>query len=509
MILDNDNSVWLGTEDSHRSFLRMVRAQEDGSLLRLSLENPELQALSNRNNNEDYRIGEDFVQVQDGVAVISIKGGLVSSYAWYNSWFGVISYEEIRDAMQIAMEDDNVKKIMLDVDSPGGAVAYLDELADFIYSVDKNVKPVHGHVTSHAFSAGYWLICSCRIVQVSKMAQVGSIGVIMTTVSYAKMLEDAGVEYTYIRSGEFKALGQPGEKLSDTAKEEYKEIVMELHEFFEAQVIRGRGSLAVKNKVEWNSGKTFLPKRAMELGLVDGINTFDGHIAKLYENGNNGSQMSDSTNISLSKEAIMKTKLLTAEQQKKLASGVPLDKLGLSAEDLEKVKAELEGKVENPAASAEESGEKASDKENDLGAEENLEDGGDEDLSANSNLLKINADLNKQLARFELKLEQEVEAHEKTKTDSVATITHLEATQAKLKTVATEATNKLQVAVGAQETSLESLDAIAILKVYGEAKETFEATFNVGATSSIAIDEDRDAQTSQTPKNEIKKVNQE
>jgi len=500
MVFDK-SKVWFGTQESHQCVVDMLAAKANGTLSALLESNKSLQARAAYDDDEDYRIGAGMVEVVNGVAVISVKGSLVASYAWYNSWYGLVSYEEIRDAMMIAMDDDNVKKILLDVDSAGGSVAYLDEIGDFIHYVDKNVKPVEGHTSSHAHSAGYWLLASCRKITVSRMATTGSIGVIMTMVNYADALEEQGVQYTYVRSGKFKALGQSGEKVSPEALAEAEEFVLELFDYFIAQVLRGRGGSAQTHKSEWVTGKTFLPPKAIAYGLVDEVNSFDGHVAQLFESSNNVYFSGNDT--SLSKEAIMKLKMLTASQQARLASGTPLAELGLSTEDLAKAQEELQASIDS------ENEEKVTDAEGGEGEnlEANDEEGGAEasdeetivaeDTSA---LAKINAETNKKLARAEIALEDEQAKHTATK----GQIDSLTSMQTKLMTIVSAATNKLSVAMGGQAMSVEGLDAAAVVTQYDAAQEKFDATFKVGAASKQTVT-NRNSQESLKPNNEIMK----
>lgn len=497
-----NNNIWLGTEESTRAVVSLMEAQASGQLLQMMAENPDLQVMSRREDDEEYSIGSRLLAVDSGVAVITVSGSLVPAYAWYNEWFGVVSYEEIKDALHTAASDDNIKKILMVVDSGGGAVSGLDEMAQYISHINKYVKTVEGHTSSGAYSAGYWLLSATSKISAQRMAGTGSIGVIMTTVSYADALKAAGIKYTYIRSGEHKALGQIGEELSEEAIAELQDFVMQLHAFFEEHVVEARGYLAKNNKAQWNTGKTFLPEKSLSLGLIDEINTFKGHVAKLYENSNN---VYLSTETGLSKEAIMKLKSLTKEQQARLAAGVPLASLGLSEKDLAAAELELASAndTDNTEVTSEENanGEtvEAVEGDEEVTAEEEAADV--EATETAKTLLAANAELNKQAARLEVKLE-DATAQIDAASQEIET---LKASQQNLATIVGEATNKLQVAIGASATSFDGLDAEAVLTQYTSAKEKFEATFKIGATSAAPV-EDRDSQASLQPNNSIKKV---
>lgn len=489
----NINEMWLGSRESHLSVKKMQEAKDNGTLLSMMVSDNKVTQLStNKSPYDDERIGANLVEVIDSVAIVNVLGAMVPNHEWYNEFFGITSYQAIKDALTLVSEDDNIGKIILNVNSPGGSVCSLDDLGDYIKFIDNNIKPVLGYTSSHAHSAGYWLLTSCRSISAARMASLGSIGVIMTLVNYKAMLDKEGIEYHYFRSGKFKALGQSGEELTEEAKGEFTDMVMQLHDFFVGQVISGRGQLATQKMSEWKEGKTFLAEQAKNLGLIDEIKSFDLFIAKMLKNGNNGF-MGDNTINSLTKGTIMKMKTLTEEQKAKLASGANLEDLGLSAEDLEKAKTELKADAESKDQSA--------DSDNNADIEAKDESKESQDSAAIETLLTENAKLNKSLAKAEVKLEAleaeiKVLAEEKEKTLSL---------QNKLMAIAAEATNKFQVAVGAQATNLDGFSPEALLTQYEASKKTFEDTIKVGA-SSVQLSESRDNQDSLKPKNPIRKL---
>lgn len=501
--------MWLGTRDSYESVANMQKAVNDGNIMSLMASSPELAAMAALEDDEDYRIGQEIIQVVNNVAIITVSGSLVSSHNWYNQYFGLVSYEQIRDAIDMATSDGNVTNIILHIESSGGTIVGLDDLGEYIFYVSNNVKPINGHTTSHAHSAGYWLLSSTKSITASKTASLGSIGVLMTLTSYKKMYDNLGIEFTYIRSGKFKALGQAGEELSEEAVSEFTEMIMELHGFFVAQVLRGRGAMASQNTSAWTEGKTFLAGKAKSLGLVDEITTLDNVVAKMVKTVDNRF-MVDSNVTSEYKDAIMKLKSLTKEQQAKLASGVPLEKLGLSDTELADAKAELETIMSKSNSDDNSSADSGSDGQGAEAEGDNIanadkvsaeNDDSSKELSGMSELLELNTSLTKQNAKLEVKLEQLTEKLQAKDKE----IEQFMSNEKELLTIAGEAINKFQVAVGAQATSLEGMGVKAILNSYAEAKNTFEATFKVGA-ASMQSSGSRDTQDSLKPLNPIKKL---
>jgi signal peptide peptidase SppA len=459
----------------------MQKAVSEGKLIELMASSDYAVNLSSQVDDENYRIGSELLQVNAGVGVITVKGSLVAEHKWYNSLFGIVSYDQIRDAFMLASEDAQVKSILLDIESPGGVATFIDSTSDYIRNIDRNIKPVYGHTTSHAHSAGYWLLASTRKISAAKMASVGSIGVIMTLVNYQKMYQDAGIEFTYLRSGKFKALGQRGEKLSPEAEADYLDTVMQLYGFFESHVLTSRGSVASQNKGKWSEGKTFFAKESIAIGLVDEINTFDGHISKLYDTSyiHFNSTMTD-IQLKTFGDTAMKLKLLSPEQAAKFASGVPVDKLGLSTDDLSKVEAELantevatkgEGSADNVEAGTEET------QEVEAGTEETAE-------TKAVDVDKI-IELSSKLAKVEVKLE----AAEAAIVSLEAEKTKFTEMQTKLVGIVGEATGRFQVALGKSASDFKDATAESIVSQYETEKTTLFGEMPAGTTSSQTVND--------------------
>ena len=164
-----EEKIWAGSETS-------LQAAIDGLA--------KLEASSN----EDEPCDEPrLLSVADGLATITIKGPLVNMDHPMLRFFGMTGYPEIRDALVAAVNDPEVKEILLDIDSGGGQVAGCDDTGNLIRAVHK-VKPVTTYSDTMA-SAAYWLGCSAGKVYSNKSALVGSIGVIATfkAVSYTHL----------------------------------------------------------------------------------------------------------------------------------------------------------------------------------------------------------------------------------------------------------------------------------------------------------------------------------
>lgn len=222
--------------------------------------------------------GSRLLNVDRSVAVIGIRGSLTNGSVGYGNH--VTTYAEIREALIQAAADPQVKSILLDISSGGGAVNGVSDTAKLIRQVD-GIKPVYTHTDSICCSAAYWLGSSARAVYGSDTAEVGSVGVITVMQSYARLYEEMGIDTAVIRSGEFKAQGHPLDKLSDKAQAAVQAQLDQLYDMFAGYVADRRGmNLDVFNKTA-GEGRVFIGTKGVDAGLLDGIKSFDGVFSML------------------------------------------------------------------------------------------------------------------------------------------------------------------------------------------------------------------------------------
>ena len=184
--------------------------------------------------------------------------------------------------MIAAAVDPTVKSILLDINSGGGSVTGVSDTAKLIRQVD-GIKPVHAFSDGLCCSAAYWLGSSARSIKTTEMAESGSIGVIVTHMSFARMYQEMGVDATVMRAGEYKALGHSMEQLSDKAKAVIQGQLDQMYDMFAGYVADRRGmNLDVFNKTA-GEGRVFIGAKAVDVGLIDGITTFDKVVSQLED----------------------------------------------------------------------------------------------------------------------------------------------------------------------------------------------------------------------------------
>lgn len=209
---------------------------------------------------------------QDGVAIVNIRGPLISGSAGFFRYFGVLGYDDIQEAFAEASADRSVKSILAMYASGGGAVAGCDECSEFISAVAK-IKPVVTYAAGNMQSAAYWLGSAGSRVYASRTSFVGSIGVYTVAVDRSKQLEKEGVKAQVVRSGKWKGLGTGLEPLSDAYIEKLQAQVDQLNAIFEARVAENLGVPVKEVSSRMGQGREFLGAEAVAAGLISGVAT--------------------------------------------------------------------------------------------------------------------------------------------------------------------------------------------------------------------------------------------
>jgi signal peptide peptidase SppA len=212
------------------------------------------------------------------IAVLPISGTLVRRTGGMDAMSGLQSYDDIRGMLRTAMADREVAGIVLDVDSPGGEIAGLADLADEIRAATAR-KPIFAVADDHAFSAAYWLASAASRVFVTQTGGVGSIGVIAMHLDRSGFDQKAGFAYTPVFAGAQKNDFSPHGPLSERAKAALKADVDRIHGMFVNAVARNRQLPAAK--VRGTEAALYLGADALKAGLADEIGTLDDAVTAL------------------------------------------------------------------------------------------------------------------------------------------------------------------------------------------------------------------------------------
>ncbi|MBN6728551.1 MULTISPECIES: S49 family peptidase [Burkholderia cepacia complex] len=227
---------------------------------------------------EDEPVDMRPYDVWEGVARIPIQGTLVHKLGTLHPWSGMTGYDGIRSLLSLAMEDPEVRAIVLDIDSPGGEVAGCFDLTDAIYEA-REEKPIWSILSESAYSAAYAIASASDRIIVPRTGGTGSVGVICMHVDFSKALSQAGIDVTLIHYGDRKADGNEYSPLSKDARARIQADVDAMGELFVETVARNRGLTAAR--VRSTQAGTFLGAAGVEVGFADAVMAPDDALASL------------------------------------------------------------------------------------------------------------------------------------------------------------------------------------------------------------------------------------
>jgi capsid assembly protease len=206
----------------------------------------------------------------DGIAVIEVSGVLVHRGAWIGQSSGQTSYEGIASQLAAAASDPAVRGIALEIDSFGGEVAGVFDLADAI-RVARAAKPIWAFVAEHAFSAGYALASQADRIILPRTGAIGSIGVVVMHADLSGQLSDAGVTVTLIHSGAHKVDGNPYAPLPDPVRARIQAEIDSIRSLFAETVAAGRGRRLSAEAALATEAECYRGAEAVAAGLADEV----------------------------------------------------------------------------------------------------------------------------------------------------------------------------------------------------------------------------------------------
>lgn len=207
-----------------------------------------------------------FYQVIDGIAVLPVSGTLVHKLGGMRPFSGMTGYDGITARLQQAMDDPEVKGVLLDIDSPGGQGAGAFDCADMIYRLGEQ-KPVWALANDLSCSAAMLLASACQRRLVTQTSRIGSIGVVMAHTSYAGKLEQEGIDITLIYSGSHKVDLSGTRELPESVRMDYQQRMDDARLMFAEKVSQYTG-LSVDAVMETEAA-IYDGQAGIDAGLAD------------------------------------------------------------------------------------------------------------------------------------------------------------------------------------------------------------------------------------------------
>ena len=168
-----------------------------------------------------------------------------------------------------ASEDKEVKAIVLDINSPGGTVAAVQNIYSEILKAKKSGKKVVALFRDVAASGGFYIAMAADKIVAEPGTITGSVGVIMQTSNVEGLFDKIGVKMVPITSGKYKDMGSAYRPMTDAEKALLQDMVDDTYTQFFAAVKAGRPNVSESDLTEYTDGRVFTGQRAYNLGFVD------------------------------------------------------------------------------------------------------------------------------------------------------------------------------------------------------------------------------------------------
>lgn len=196
----------------------------------------------------------------DAVAVVDIQGEI---------FYDRSKLHEIESHRK----NDNIKAVVLFINSPGGGVAASQALHRAILDL-RLEKPVVAFMASVAASGGYYAACAADSIIATEGTLTGSIGVIAAFLRTEELYHKIGLDVTVIKSGQYKDVGSPYREMTQTEKAYMGRLLDRVYDQFVTAVAETR-DIPLERAYELAEGRLYTGEEAMEVGLVDRLGSYE------------------------------------------------------------------------------------------------------------------------------------------------------------------------------------------------------------------------------------------
>lgn len=215
------------------------------------------------------------------IALITMRGLISSNIP------GSVSdnmVDDMRAALRQARDDDRVRAVILEIDSPGGEVTASDEIYNAVTRL-RAVKPVVVYMDTLAASGGYYISCGGRFLMANETTITGSIGVIIQTLNYEQLLNKVGLASVVFKSGKFKDILNGARPMTPEERDLIQTFVMKTYDKFLGVVSKERNIPADNLRNGIADGRIMSGKDALENRLIDGVGQIEDAYRKARELG--------------------------------------------------------------------------------------------------------------------------------------------------------------------------------------------------------------------------------
>lgn len=203
-----------------------------------------------------------------GIAWIKIRG-VIAEDDNTSPFAAPSSASYISKRVREAAKNKNVKAIVLDINSPGGTVASVQDIYSELLSAKEKGKKVVALFRDVAASGAFYIAMAADKIVAEPGTITGSVGVIMQAGNVVGLFDKLGIQVTPITSGKYKDIGSAYRPMTDAEKALLQDMVNDTYSQFLAAVKAGRPNVAPEDMTEYTDGRVFTGQRAFNLGFID------------------------------------------------------------------------------------------------------------------------------------------------------------------------------------------------------------------------------------------------
>ncbi len=177
----------------------------------------------------------------------------------------IVSSTRIVKLLEEIKKREDIKGVILEINSPGGSPVASAEIGQAVKELD---KPVIAVIRETGASGGYWIASTADKIYAHEMAITGSIGVVASRLAFPGLLHEYNVTYQRLISGKYKDAGSPYKEMTKEEEKLFQNILDKTYDAFVKEVSTNR-NLPLEKVKELATGFVFLGSEAKELGLID------------------------------------------------------------------------------------------------------------------------------------------------------------------------------------------------------------------------------------------------
>ncbi len=219
---------------------------------------------------QTYREGKGKI-----LALIKLEGEISETPANSPTVSSGYNHQVFLKQLEAAFSREDIKGVIMQVNSPGGGVYESDEIYNRIIELKtKYKKPLVVYMSQEAASGGYYVSMAADKIYANRNTLTGSIGVIIRTYNYQELADKIGVKDVTFKSGAQKDLLNPMRPLTDQEKAIAQGLVNESYGYFVDIVAKGR-NMDRNQVLQLADGRVYSGTQAKNLGLVDELGNLD------------------------------------------------------------------------------------------------------------------------------------------------------------------------------------------------------------------------------------------